>query len=90
MELSVGPHALGGRFTTVEGLITAMKEQLYDPTTSHIFGDSKDKAASEQFENFLNKLDAILDNKLEATIVLNDPCGNSYIQVGVVCVILKN
>lgn len=59
-----------------------MKDQLYDPTTSHIFGDSKDKAASEQFENFLNKLDAILDNKLEATIVLDDPCGNSYIQVG--------
>ncbi|XP_066249416.1 zinc finger protein ZPR1 [Euwallacea similis] len=80
LELTVGPHALGGRFTTVEGLILAIKNQLNDPTTSHIFGDSKDRTAVEQFEHFLTKLDEVLENKINITIVLDDPCGNSYIQ----------
>lgn len=81
LELTVGPHALGGRFTTIEGLITAMKDQLNDPATSHIFGDSKQDKTKEQFEHFLRKLDDVLENKTVATVVLDDPCGNSYIQV---------
>ncbi|KAH1006148.1 hypothetical protein HUJ05_006914 [Dendroctonus ponderosae] len=80
LELTVGPHALGGRFTTIEGLITAMKDQLNDPATSHIFGDSKQDKTKQQFEQFLSKLDDILENKVVATVVLDDPCGNSYIQ----------
>ncbi|KAL1500998.1 hypothetical protein ABEB36_006405 [Hypothenemus hampei] len=80
LDLTVGPHALGGRFTTVEGLILAIKEQLNDPTTSHIFGDSRDDRTKQQFEQFLAKLDEILENKMTVLLVLDDPCGNSYVQ----------
>ena len=41
LDLEVGPHALGGRFTTVEGLLVAMKDQLNDSGFSHMFRDSQ-------------------------------------------------
>lgn len=72
---------MGGRFTTVEGLIAAVKEQLSDPKRSHLFGDSVDQKSKDKFEVFLRKFDEILDGKLSVTIVLDDPAGNSYIQV---------
>ncbi|KAF7266765.1 hypothetical protein GWI33_019941 [Rhynchophorus ferrugineus] len=80
LELQVGPHALGGRFTTVEGLLLAIKDHLNDPSHSHIFGDSEEKKTKEQFEAFLKKFDDIIGNKLSVTLILDDPCGNSYIQ----------
>lgn len=80
LELEVGPHALGGRFTTLEGLLLATKTQLNDPSCSHIFGDSERQKTKEQFEEFLKKFEEIIEMKFPATIILDDPCGNSYIQ----------
>nr|CAH7746194.1 unnamed protein product [Callosobruchus chinensis] len=81
LELEVGPHALGGRFTTVEGLILAVKDQLLDSKCSHhMFGDSIEPKAKEQYKEFIKKFDGILDGKMAVTIVLDDPAGNSYIQ----------
>lgn len=80
LELEVGPYALGGRFTTVEGLIVAVKEQLSDPKYSHIFGDSQEIETKTRFEKFLGKFNDILSGKLAITVVLDDPAGNSYIQ----------
>lgn len=80
LDLEVGPHALGGRFTTIEGLCLAIKDQLNDPTHSHIFGDSEERRTKEQFETFLKKFDEIIEIKFPVTIILDDPCGNSYIQ----------
>ncbi|XP_044746422.1 zinc finger protein ZPR1 [Coccinella septempunctata] len=80
LDLEVGPNALGGRFTTVEGLISAVKEQLSDPKHSHMFGDSIEKESKDKFQEFLKKFDEILDGKFKVTIVLDDPAGNSYIQ----------
>lgn len=80
LELEVGPHALGGRFTTVEGLIIAIKDQLSDPKHSHMFGDSIDPQAKGQFQSFLKKFDNILAGLMEVTLVLDDPAGNSYVQ----------
>lgn len=72
---------MGGRFTTVEGLIVAVKDQLSDPQHSHIFGDSVEIKTKAQFENLLTKFDDILLGKLKVTLILDDPAGNSYIQV---------
>lgn len=41
LDVEVGPSALGGRFTTVEGLLTAMRDQLSE--NSAMFGDSSDR-----------------------------------------------
>ncbi|XP_063992069.1 zinc finger protein ZPR1 [Diachasmimorpha longicaudata] len=78
LELEVGPDALGGRFTTVEGIIVATKDQLLSNTS--FFGDSADKNVTKEMDKFLSKLDQVLDGTYPVTIVLDDPAGNSYIQ----------
>ncbi|XP_018579660.1 zinc finger protein ZPR1 [Anoplophora glabripennis] len=82
LQLEVGPHALGGRFTTVEGLLKAIQEQLCDPQNSYLymFGDSQEPKSKRKFEEFIKKFDEILEGELPVTIVLDDPAGNSYIQ----------
>lgn len=78
----MGPHALGGRFTTVEGLLVAIKEQISDPRYSHMFGDSLDPQRKDRLRKFMEKFDKVLEGRVKVTIVLDDPAGNSYIQVG--------
>ncbi|XP_063905343.1 zinc finger protein ZPR1 [Zophobas morio] len=80
LDLEVGPHALGGRFTTVEGLLVAMKDQLNDSGFSHMFRDSQNDESKAKMDAFFKKFDQILDGASKVTIVLDDPAGNSYIQ----------
>lgn len=80
LELEVGPHALGGRFTTIEGLLLAIKEQLSDPRHSCIFGDSQNLDTKASFERFFEKFDQILAGNMKVSVILDDPAGNSYIQ----------
>lgn len=58
MECELGPSGLGGRFTTVEGILTAIKEQLID--NNAVFQDSADvetKNKIDEYEiNLLNKI----------------------------------
>jgi len=78
LELEAGPAVLGGRFTTIEGIITAMKEQLCSCTA--ITGDSSDMETAERMKAFITQLKDILDGKRKVTLVLDDPAGNSYVQ----------
>uniref|UniRef100_A0A1B6GWC0 Zinc finger protein ZPR1 n=1 Tax=Cuerna arida TaxID=1464854 RepID=A0A1B6GWC0_9HEMI len=78
LELEVGPGALGGRFTTVEGLIDAMREQLAQ--RGAMFGDAADETSRQSMEQFLANMDRILAGELSVTIVLDDPAGNSFVQ----------
>ncbi|XP_049776164.1 zinc finger protein ZPR1 [Schistocerca cancellata] len=78
LDVEVGPAALGGRFTTVEGILVAMKEQLAE--RGAMFGDSVTPETSEKLSAFLARLDCVLNCKESATLVLDDPAGNSYIQ----------
>lgn len=77
-DCDVGPHALGGRFTTVEGIIAAIKDQL--ESNGAMFRDSADDGSKKKFENFIAKIDEVVDNKRSVTLVLDDPAGNSYVQ----------
>lgn len=72
----MGAAALGGRFTTVEGLLLAMKDQLGD----HMFRDSQDFQSKQRMDTFLRRFDEIVDGARAITIVLDDPAGNSYVQ----------
>lgn len=40
LECEIGPSGLGGRFTTVEGILNALKDQIVE--NSAIFHDSED------------------------------------------------
>ncbi|KAF5280863.1 hypothetical protein FQR65_LT03012 [Abscondita terminalis] len=76
LELEVGPSALGGRFTTVEGLLVAIRDQLKE----NIFQDSQTSDSKDRFTSFLRKFDDIVKGELIVTLTLDDPAGNSYIQ----------
>ncbi|XP_069675200.1 zinc finger protein ZPR1 [Periplaneta americana] len=78
LDLTVGPFALGGRFTTVEGLLVAMKDQLI--SQGAMFVDSADAETKKRVLKFTAELDAVLEAEKDITIVLDDPAGNSYVQ----------
>uniref|UniRef100_A0A182Q2Z5 Zinc finger protein ZPR1 n=1 Tax=Anopheles farauti TaxID=69004 RepID=A0A182Q2Z5_9DIPT len=78
LECEVGAGALGGRFTTIEGLLTAMREQLVESTG--MFMDSNDKDTKERMDKFFGELDAAIGGNKQLTIVMDDPTGNSYVQ----------
>ncbi|XP_066589485.1 zinc finger protein ZPR1 [Prorops nasuta] len=78
LELQVGPTTLGGRFTTVEGIIMATRDQLSSSTA--FTGDSNDPETKKRMEDLINNLTDILEGKQAVTLVLDDPAGNSYIQ----------
>uniref|UniRef100_A0A914EBW4 Zinc finger ZPR1-type domain-containing protein n=1 Tax=Acrobeloides nanus TaxID=290746 RepID=A0A914EBW4_9BILA len=79
LDIESGGGALAGRFTTVEGLLTATRDQLKEQ--SQIFmGDSADGSTKNRIEEVLNQIDEVVALKRKCTLVLDDPAGNSYIQ----------
>ncbi|KAE8257245.1 hypothetical protein A4X13_0g2487 [Tilletia indica] len=82
IELSLDHGTLGGRFTTVEGLL----QQIYDELASKalVRGDAFGGGGErERFETFLDKLKAVMECREEVLpyeIELDDPLANSYIQ----------
>jgi len=85
VPLEVEPGTMGGRFTTVEGLLTQVRDDLqgniYDvDDVTGTGGDSmpsKDKAA---WDEFFRKLDSAIRGEMKYTILMEDPLGNSYVQ----------
>lgn len=76
-ELMMG--TLGGKFTTLEGLLVNIKDQLSMPNAFSV-GDSSRTQRAGKMKAFLDKIDQIITGELKVTIVLDDPAGNSYIQ----------
>ncbi|XP_037044909.1 zinc finger protein ZPR1 [Bradysia coprophila] len=78
LDCYVGPSALAGRFTTVEGILEAMKDQL--TSQGAVFRDSEDVQTKNRMDIFLNQLDEIKSGERNVTLILDDPSGNSYVQ----------
>ncbi|KAF2141867.1 uncharacterized protein K452DRAFT_227833 [Aplosporella prunicola CBS 121167] len=82
LSLQVEPGTLGGRFTTVEGLLTQIRNDL----RSSIFGDEDEKhdsletAAKAKWDAFFAQLDEAIDGKSKFTVILQDPLASSYVQ----------
>lgn len=77
IDLHLSPGTLGGRFTTLEGLL----QQVYDELSERVLmrGDSSSQA--QNFEGFLGKLKRVIScETLPYTVILDDPLANSYIQ----------
>ncbi|MBN3323226.1 ZPR1 protein, partial [Atractosteus spatula] len=79
LEFELGMAAVGGKFTTVEGLLKDVKELIVDknPFTC---GDSSTPERTKKLELFGKKIDQIIAGEMEAHIILDDPAGNSYLQ----------
>jgi zinc finger protein len=88
LSLSVNPGTLGGRFTTVEGLLTQVRDDLHsqifdvdagaDESARKHDGLSVDEKT--RWEEFFENLNAAIEGKKEFTIILTDPLASSYVQ----------
>ncbi|KAJ7223198.1 zf-ZPR1-domain-containing protein [Mycena pura] len=77
IELVLQHGTLGGRFTTVEGIL----EQIYEELSEKVFtGDSSDLQDRTPFEAFLGKLKEVKEAARPFTLILDDPLANSYLQ----------
>ncbi|KAK5997912.1 Zinc finger chaperone ZPR1 [Cladobotryum mycophilum] len=83
LNLSVNPGTLGGRFTTVEGLLTQVRDDLH----AQIFeshgnegGDSQQVDQKTQWDDFFSGLDAAIRGDRPFTVSLTDPFASSYVQ----------
>ena len=80
----MGGYALGGRFTTLEGLLNNVLEQVdNNPLLGAVsaVGDSAQQEQKDKVEKFKSDLKALIACKKPFAVILDDPAGNSYIQV---------
>lgn len=84
-NVEVVPGTMAGRFTTVEGLLTQIRDDLRgslfdvgdtDGTTS----DSMPQEKKNAWKAFFDKLEMAIKGEFEYTIMLQDPLANSYAQ----------
>ncbi|KAI8074217.1 ZPR1 zinc-finger domain-containing protein [Gilbertella persicaria] len=78
LELTQG--TLGGRFTTVEGLLRQVHTELRE-RASFIEGDSGTDPEKIKWSTFLQNLTDVADGKrFPVTLIIDDPLSNSYLQ----------
>jgi zinc finger protein len=86
LSLAVNPGTLGGRFTTVEGLLTQVRDDLKNQifqTDKEGSSETHDSITSEErarWNEFFDNLDAAIRGEREFSIVLQDPLASSYVQ----------
>ena len=89
LELEVQAGTLGGQFTTVEGILTQIRDQLqgqvFDAQTTNSdgkmpAGDSMPEDTKEKWAKFFAKLEQAIKAEIEYSIILEDPLANSYVQ----------
>lgn len=86
LNLQVNPGTLGGRFTTVEGLLTQVRNDLHNQifqTGTSEGGDSLSANDRSQWAAFFDGIDAAIKGEKKFTIILTDPLASSYVQKAV-------
>ncbi|CAM1509942.1 Fc.00g002770.m01.CDS01 [Cosmosporella sp. VM-42] len=83
LKLQVNPGTLGGRFTTVEGLLTQVRNDLHNQifeANGQQGGDSFAVDDKSEWDLFFEGLDTAIRGERPFTIILTDPFAASYIQ----------
>ena len=89
LQLRVEPGTMGGRFTTVEGILTQIRRDLRaqafglengDADVPSGAGDSMTADSKQAWDSFFNSLDEAIEGKQDFTLVLEDPLASSYVQ----------
>ncbi|KAI1780896.1 zinc finger protein zpr1 [Hypoxylon cercidicola] len=86
LNLQVNPGTLGGRFTTVEGLLTQVRNDLHNQifeTGTSEGGDSLSANDRSQWTAFFEGIDAAIKGEKKFTVILTDPLASSYVQKAV-------
>ena len=76
LEISMGATTLGGKFTTIEGLISNVRDQVI--TLYPYMDSSTDNTA--RLKEIVSKLELVKNGEMFVTLIMDDPSGNSYIQ----------
>ena len=84
-NVEVVPGTMGGRFTTVEGLLTQIRDDLRgtifeDEDKELKGGDSMAKEKRLSWEEFFKTLEDAIQGRFDYEMILEDPLGNSYMQ----------
>ncbi|KAJ1826742.1 nucleolar zinc-finger protein [Coemansia sp. RSA 2599] len=80
LDLDMLAGTLGGRFTTIEGLLRQVHDEL-DRRVPFLEGDSVAIDRRQKFQKFLGRLEDAADGKIfPLTITVDDPMAHSYIQ----------
>lgn len=80
LDFTTALTTMPGKFTTVEGLLNDISDQLkrFNP---FLFGDSSEDDKAGKLRSFCDKIDKIKSGEeLGIHLVLDDPTGNSYLQ----------
>lgn len=90
LQLQVEPGTMGGRFTTVEGILTQIRRDLRAqafglddgdaPMDAGKVGDSMTQQSQRSWEEFFDSLTAAIEGRKKFTLVLQDPLASSYVQ----------
>ncbi|GJJ69298.1 zinc finger protein [Entomortierella parvispora] len=77
IDLELNSGTLGGRFTTVEGLL----RQVHDELSSKVPQEEENQPERRRvFTKFLDNLEKVMSLEIKSTLILDDPLGNSYLQ----------
>jgi len=79
LEFEMGGAALGGKFTTLEGLMLNVMEEI---EKNSVWGGSDAVApdVNQRLEKFKVKFKGFVNGNNNFTLILDDPAGNSYMQ----------
>jgi len=83
IDLEMAAGSLGGLYTTVEGLLKKVRENLietnpfFDQTTGG--GDSQPTERQVAMEAFTRKFDALCTGEVPFTLTIDDPLANSFV-----------
>ncbi|KAJ1769259.1 nucleolar zinc-finger protein [Coemansia sp. RSA 1813] len=80
IELDMFAGTMGGKFTTIEGLLRQVHDEL-DRKAPFLDGDSTAAERKERFRQFLARLESAADGAVfPLTLILDDPMAHSYVQ----------
>lgn len=79
LSLDLTPGTLGGRFTTIEGLLNQVATELHERVFSEN-SDSMDAETKTRWTTFFAKLQDASSGKIPFTIIMEDPLAASYVQ----------
>ena len=79
LEFEMGGQAIGSRFTTIEGLMNNVMENIMQ-NSFWGGGDGMAPDIAAKLETFRGKFANFVGVKEEWTLILDDPAGNSYVQ----------
>lgn len=88
LELELGPGTLGGKYTTLEGILGDILDQLKNsnPFQMGDSGDAEEKEGNEdvvtgkaKFTAWLSRLEELSRCENEFTFILDDPMGNAFV-----------